>query len=165
MQILVRTPIWVWPLLAALIGLGVMQMRARTTSRVRTLILPFVMVALSIASLLGTFGPLPEAFAAWAAAVVLALALNQYLFNWPRGVTASADGSMLAVPGSVVPLILIMCIFCIRFVTGATAAMQPRLLVDPVFASAIACALGLCSGMFVARAIMLLRAPPEMALA
>ena len=157
MQFLVRTPFWVWPLLAALIALGVMQMRGRTYSRVRVAILPAVMIGLSIFGTVSTFGLRADVLAAWAIAAMAMLAANHFALQSPRG--ARADGTGIHVPGSVVPLLLILVIFCLRFFTGATQAINPALLAEPAVATAVAAILGLCSGAFLARAVHILNVP------
>ena len=157
MQFLVRTPVWVWPLLVALIWLGAMQLADRTVPRSRALILPAVMILLSISGTLSSFGLRADAFAAWAAGAAGAVAINHLLARWPRGLQlANADGDIL-VPGSSVPLLLILCIFCLRFVIGATLATNSQLAADPLFVAAVCGILGACSGLFFTRAIAMLQ--------
>src|SRR5438874_10193438 len=68
-----------------------------------------------------------------------------------------------AVPGSIVPLLLMLAIFAVRFVVGAVGAVAPALAAQPPFIAIVAAALGLASGLFAARAWRILRAAPEAA--
>ena len=163
MQALQNAPLWVWPLLALLLGLGVMQMRGRTYSRARLLLLPATMIALSAASTLGSFGPRPGAIGVWAVTALALVAANETLIKWPRGAAVTADGAGYLVPGSIVPLILILGIFCVRFYIGMTGAIDPKRLQDPSFIAAVCAALGVFSGAFLARALRILRGEQQAA--
>ena len=68
-----------------------------------------------------------------------------------------ADGASYRIPGSVVPLFLILGIFCVRFVIGATSAIDSKRMQDPAFVATVCAALGVFSGAFMARAIRTLR--------
>lgn len=161
MEILVHAPLWVWPLLGFVILLGVLQMRERSYSRSRVLALPVVMIGLSIAGTLSSFGARADAFGAWVLAALLAVGANSVLFNWPRGVTQDAASESYRVAGSAVPLLLILMIFAIRFATGATLAIAPQRAADPAFVAIVCGLLGLCSGLFLARALRILATPGE----
>ena len=62
-QILQRTPIWVWPLFAALLYLGYVQSKTRSVSKQRLFALPLALVGLSLYSLFTTFGATRLGFA------------------------------------------------------------------------------------------------------
>ncbi|MDO4723626.1 MAG: hypothetical protein Q4A97_02570, partial [Comamonadaceae bacterium] len=49
--LITHTPLWVWPLLAALLALGLLQTRARRVSLARALALPLAMLILTPATL------------------------------------------------------------------------------------------------------------------
>jgi hypothetical protein len=47
-QIITHTPVWVWALLALLVGLGYSQSKARNIGMRRVIIIPVILTALSI---------------------------------------------------------------------------------------------------------------------
>ena len=93
---------------------------------------------------------------AWlaAAAVALTVVLMRPL---PAGVGYDATRRVFALPGSWVPLVLILGIFSIKYATGVALAMQPALRAAPAVALAIATLSGLFSGIFAGRTVRLLR--------
>jgi hypothetical protein len=149
--ILQNTPYWVWGILVLLIVLGVSQMRTRSVSRILVLILPLIMVPLSFSAIAGSFGIKPLPVIAWVLGIAAALALNSFVFRAPAGVRYAAG--KFEIPGSIVPLILMMVIFLARFVIGVTRAVNPALVATDAFAGTVSAILGLCSGLFVARAM------------
>jgi hypothetical protein len=157
MRILAGAPLWVWPLLAALVAAGLAQLRARIVPRALVLAMPAVMTVLSVVGLLSSFGASAVALASWLVGAAVAVALNQQVWRLPRGVRAAAGGGY-AVPGSIVPLLLMLAIFATRFGVGAVSASAPALATAPLFVALIAATLGLLSGLFVARAWRIL--PP-----
>ncbi len=83
MMILMNVPLWVWPLLVALIGVGVLQMRTRQVSRTRLLVVPFVLLVVSAFSIHGSFQGHVMALMAWLCGVLLALGLNLLIVKSP----------------------------------------------------------------------------------
>jgi hypothetical protein len=159
MQILAGTPVWVWPLLALVVALGLMQLRDRQVTAARVLMLPVVMIGMSLTSTIATFGLRPAVLGAWGmAAIALAAVLS--LAQWPSGIQRLPQGGGYLIPGSIVPLLLILATFALRFLIGATGGMAPRRLSDPVFAITVCTLLGLVSGAFLARALQVLKTPP-----
>ena len=155
-QIAVNTPLWVWGLLAALVVLGLTQTRDRNAGLTRTALLPLGMGVFSLWGLVTGFGALPSVLVAWlaAAAVALTVVLMRPL---PTGVRYDASRRVFALPGSWVPLVLILGIFSIKYATGVALAMQPALRADPAAALAVAALSGLFSGIFAGRTVRLLR--------
>ena len=149
-----HTPAWVWGLLAALIGLGLWQTRDREMSLMRVTILPLVLLALSASGVLSAFGHLPVAMGGWAAGVGAALALGRQLVA-VRGARWSSQAGLLHVPGSWLPLALIVALFCVKYVAGVSLAMHPQLATDATFAGLCSLAYGSFSGLFLARALSL----------
>jgi hypothetical protein len=60
-------------------------------------------------------------------------------------------------PGTLVPLFLILGIFLTKYGVGVELAMQPRLAADASFAFGVAAVYGLFNGLFAGRAARLLR--------
>lgn len=161
-QIVTRTPYWVWGLLAALVWLGVTQLCDRTTSLRRTLLVPLGMAVFSVAGVISAFGSsgptAAQAVGAWlaAAAVITALAL-WFQPTAPTGTLYASSSRSFHVPGSAMPLALIVGIFLTKYFVGVELAMQPDLARDGVFALQISALYGVFNGLFAARALRLWR--------
>lgn len=158
-QILGNTPRWVWGLLAALLWLGLSQALPRTVGLRRVTVMPLAMTAFSIYGLFtafGTSGWLAQTVAVWllAAAVVLALAWG---IGAPAGSRYDPATRRFDLPGSWVPLLLIVGIFMTKYIVGVELALQPALVRDTTFTLSVAALYGVFSGLFVARASRLWR--------
>ena len=166
-MIISKTPVWVWGLLAALVTLGLTQTRTRQMTVVRATVLPLVMMGLSLFGVLSTFGAKPLPLCAWLVAL-MTTALAAKAFGAWRGATWSAATSRFQVPGSWLPMAIILSIFGVKFYVGVSMAMQPELRADAQF-SLIACLIyGVLSGLFLARGLnfwTLLNGAPTMTLA
>ena len=154
LAILQHTPLWVWGLLVALVALGLSQTRTREMTLARVTVLPLAMIALSASGVLMAFGPLPIALGAWAAGVGAALTIGR-AFVTVRGARWSAEAGRLHVPGSWLPLVLIVALFCIKYFAGVSIAMSPTLSTDTTFAGLCSLAYGSFSGLFLARGLSL----------
>ena len=152
--ILQHTPVWVWGLLAALIALGLWQTRDREMTLMRVTILPLVLISLSLSGVLSAFGQFPIALGGWVAGVGVALSVGRQLVA-ARGARWSAEAGLLHVPGSWLPLALIVGLFCIKYFAGASLALHSALAHDAIFAGLCSLAYGSFSGLFLARALNL----------
>jgi len=150
-SILQHTPVRVWGLLAGLIALGLWQTRDRELPLLRVTVLPLAMIVLSASGVLSAFGHFPVALGGWAAGVGAALAFGRQ-FVAMRGARWSAQAGQLHVPGSWLPLALMVGLFCIKYVAGVSLALHPALVHDAAFASLCSLAYGGFSGLFLARA-------------
>jgi non-heme chloroperoxidase len=154
LEIIKRTPLWVWPLLALLIALGLMQARDRELSRLRLLALPLAMVALSLAATLNAFGVAAMAYIAWAAGGTLALVIG--LGAGAEPAKSGKDPSLYKVAGSWVPLIVILGIFLVRYGVAATLAIAPGVGTAPAFQAGAGLLYGAFSGLLLSRALAVL---------
>lgn len=155
-QIVVHTPKWVWALLILLVAAGLAQMRARRISVPRATLLPALLLVLSMLGVIGTFGLHGVALSVWATTLAAALVFGQGLAA-PRGASWSGATRELHVPGSALPLALIMGLFATKYAAGVALAMNPLLASDAAFAALCASAYGTFSGLFAARAVWLWR--------
>lgn len=149
-----HTPYWVWLLLITLLAAGLWQTRARQMSLMRVTILPLVLIVLSLTGALSAFGHMPIALVAWATGAGAALGLARDVVA-VRGARWSARTGFLDVPGSWLPLTMIIGSFAVKYVAGASLGLHPALVNDPVFAGLCSLAYGSFSGMFLARALSL----------
>jgi hypothetical protein len=157
LQILQRTPPWVFVLFAVLLLLGVLQSRSREIGRARVALMPAIFLPLSLWGVWSTFGPQALAFGAWVAAVGAAVLINRYT-RVPRQVSYAPETRLFHVAGSWTPLAMMMAIFFTRYVIAVSLAMQPSLKTMPLFAAGVGAAYGLMSGSFLARAVRILGA-------
>jgi hypothetical protein len=155
LAILQHTPLWVWALLALLLAVGYRQSLPRRVGLRRAALLPAVLLAWSLWSVASGFGS-AGALAAWALGAAVAAAAAVAM-GAPAGARWSADLRCFEAPGSWVPLLLIVALFCVKFGVGASLAMHPALRDDEAFAAAAGLAYGGFSGLFAGRALALLR--------
>jgi hypothetical protein len=151
-QILQNAPAWVWGLLAALVALGLLQCRDRALSLARGILTPMAMVGLSLFGLGSTFGAQPLPGVAWLEGLAIGAIFALATRLW-AGIGWQPAERRLTVPGSWLPLALILAIFATRFVVGAALAMQPAYRVDPLFGTLVGLACGSLSGIFLGRGL------------
>ncbi len=157
LQILERTPPWVFALFAVLVAFGLLQTRTRQVPLARVTVLPLVLIGLSLSGIVGTFGAQPLALAAWFAAVLGAVFLNRFV-RWPRRVAYDGATARFLVEGSWLPFAVMMLIFFTRYAVAVSLARHPELAGDPWLPVAVSFAYGLMSGAFLARALRILQA-------
>ena len=149
-----HTPTWVFALFAALLALGVSMSFPRTVSLRRSLMLPLALLALSLMGVASAFGSQPLALPAWGVGLAAALlALHGRLDT--SAVRFSAQTRRFHVPGSWVPLVLMMALFSLKFGVGVALALQPELRHSAGLAVPASAAYGLFSGVFLGRALAL----------
>jgi hypothetical protein len=155
--VLRQTPTWVWGLLAALLALGFSQLRDRTASLARVSLLPLAMTIFSVSGTLSALGGTPHralSVMAWLVAAALAFAL---LSRGRDAAQYDPARRLYRLPGSAVPLLLIVGIFLVKYVVGVDLAMTPQLVRDTPYVLTIAALYGAFTGVFVGRASRLWR--------
>lgn len=156
MQILIHTPVWVWFLLTALLGLGLWQRRQRRVRRGQLLALPLALLALGLWSMAPRFVAQPLLAVAWLAALMAAVQLGRRLPT-PQAARWLADRQRLQLPGSWLPMLIIVCIFSLRYATGVSLALHPEWRTMLAVQLPLALAFGGLSGLFLGRALGLWR--------
>ena len=155
-NIIIATPHWVWGLLLALVALGLSQMFTRSVSLRRITLLPLAMVALSLYSTVSALGATPQVLLTWLTACALAAwCVSQR--RLPVGTRFDAATRRFTLPGSALPLLLIMGIFLTKYAFGVQRAMVPALALDGTLALVASTLYGAFSGVFAARAARLWR--------
>lgn len=147
-------PTWVPVLFVALAWLGYRPSQPRTVRPGKLLLVALGMFAFSLYGLVGTFGLAPLALGLWLLGYALSMTLGARHFT-ARGLTAV--GELVRMPGSWVPLALLMGIFMAKFVLGAAMAVRSPMLHDLAFIAGMSGVLGVLSGGFGARALAALR--------
>lgn len=155
-QILKHTPTWVFALFLGLVCIGYLQSRDRLVSKARLALLPAAMAFLSLLGIWSSFGANLGAFSAWvvvsAAVITLSLRLAPQ-----KGVTYSPSSGLFFIPGSWVPLALMMCIFFTKYVVAVARAIDPHSGKALGFMASICALYGLYSGLFLARTLRIAR--------
>jgi len=155
-EILKRTPLWVFALFLVLATVGYFQSRDRNVGRAKVTILPLAMIALSFYGVISAFGMNPGAVIYWAVGFAAMVWLGAIL-ALPRGISYTAETQTFFVPGSWLPLALMMAIFFTKYTVGVILARRLAIADEPIFISIISLCYGLFSGIFFSRALVILR--------
>lgn len=159
LRIVRHTPGWVWGLFAVLVTLGLAQRRDRSVKLALVGLLPLAMSAVSLVGIASAFGRSPVigyVLLAWLLGGLLVAGATLTRPATPGSHFAAASRSF-DVPGSWVPLALILGMFLTRYVVGADLAMQPALAADGPYTLTVGALYGLFGGSFAGRAGRLLR--------
>jgi hypothetical protein len=156
-----HTPHWVWGLLVALLALGASQLAPRRASALRVCLMPVSLTIFAIYGLVAAFGGSGQeagAAGAWLGATMGSLALTLWRFPAPMAGTRFDPATRtFALPGSVLPLLMIVGIFLTKYIVGIELALQPSQALSPPFALGVASLYGAFNGLFVARLVRLWR--------
>lgn len=155
-DIVLKAPIWVWPLLLVLIALGFMQSRSRTVPPQPVIAISTAMLCLSAYGVITSFQGSVLALMVWFKLLSITLLICRKM-GYPQGWQFDALSGRMQVPGSWLPMALFLGIFLTKFAVGAALAIHPALAVRPQFALPICALYGLLSGIFAARALHALR--------
>ena len=157
--ILASTPTWVWFLLAGLLWLGASMLKGATIGVRRAAIMPVVMTGLSLWGMVSAFSRsaiFGYVMLAWVVTAAL-LATAVGMLPAPRGASYNPQARTFTVPGSWVPLALILGIFLVKYVVGVEVAMNPALPQDSSYSLTYGVIYGAFSGIFTGRSIRLAR--------
>lgn len=154
MMILTSAPLWVWPLLALLLLLGLRSRQERTLPMTVVYLLPAIGL-LTLPTLLA----LPHA----------GIALAAHLVAYGAGATAgyrlqgrwllAKAGGRVRIAGENLTLAGLMTLFSAKFVHGAMMAAAPAVLSGWAYGMAFATVTGLAAGLFGGRALRTIMAP------
>lgn len=151
LQILTHTPVWVFGLFVGLIFLGYTQTKIRQLSVKRLAIFPMVMLFLSAMGIVSSFGVHLLSITMWLCGIAIAFAVSHWV-AYPKGAHYSRDEQVFSVPGSWLPMGLIMVIFFTKYTVGVLLALHPEQVQSPLFMVSTCLLFGLGSGVFLARA-------------
>lgn len=149
-MILSQVPSWVWFLLVALVALGLSQTRDRWVSAARLRRMPLAFLAFSAWSTVGAFG--------WQGLTVLGFLAGVWTTRqivvasgWPGAARHDAERGAYLVPGSWMPLAVMMGIFALKFVMGMVLAMSPSLTQQAPVVLGVSALNGALGSIFLAR--------------
>lgn len=147
-------PSWVFFVLFGLLLLGWRQSRPRSVRPGTLLIVAAAMLSYSLYGVVTAFGGHAAALLAWALGVAVSIGFGHRALA-PRGMVL--DGERVHLPGSWLPMLLLMTIFGCKFALGYAAAVGAGLAQDATLAPTASLIFGLLSGAFAARATAVLR--------
>ena len=151
-QILTHTPVWVFPLLAYLIWLGIKAMRPRTVTIWRSLIVPAIFIMWGLSRLFSRQQDVTWPLVCWLAAAAILLAVGLLT---ARPIELDHTTGEIKRPGSAVPLIRNITVFALQYTVAVIAAVDPH---DATMAAIVGRAIsGGTTGYFLGRTIALLR--------
>lgn len=155
-EILKRTPSWVFVLFFVLLALGYYQSKDRVVNRNNVTILPAAMLLLSFYGVYSAFGSALFAITSWLAGVAITACLGYKSAHSSR-VSFISETRSFSVPGSWLPLALMMAIFFTKYAVGVILARKLPIASELTFIASVSLMYGLLSGIFLARALVILR--------
>lgn len=153
-EIVSHTPLWVWAIFAALLWLGGSQLLPRRVTLRRITLLPVAMSGLSLYGVASAFGSDPMALACWMLALLATLIVTAER-TLPAATRYHPADRSFSLPGSALPLALMMGIFVTKYAVGIVDARAPQLLHVNGAPEAVSLLYGLFSGLFLARSVNL----------
>lgn len=151
--ILTHIPVWVWAILAFLVLMGLRLSRERRMSRLRLMLVPAIFLAYGAWGIENTFGFAATPILAWGAGLLTSLTLVRWS-GWPG--RARVEGGQYVLPGSWIPMGLMLAIFVGKFILGMGLAMNPALALQTDVAIGFSSLFGALSGAFLGRTLNIL---------
>ena len=155
-EILKHTPPWVFVLFFVLLALGWYQSKGRTIGRGKVVMVPCAMIALSLYGVISAFGVAPVGIIAWLVGTTGAAALGVALAV-PRGVVYDEETLSFSIPGSWLPLLLMMAIYFTKYAVGVVLGRGLPFAASAEFTAVVSLAYGSFSGLFLARVLVIWR--------
>lgn len=153
---LAHIPTWVFGLFALLLALGIFLSLPRAVNPTALTLAAVGVVSYSLYGVITSFGASALNILPWAAGLIGSVTLGKRIFG-PRKMTRIAGSSKVFVPGSWLPLVLIMGIFLTKFLVGFVYGARLAVGTQAWFAPVVSAVLGSFSGGFTARALNIRR--------
>jgi hypothetical protein len=147
-----HVPTWVFAVLALLLAMGILFSRPRVVHPVAPSLMAVGFACYSLYGVISSFGASAANMLPWA----LGMAASAFLgkpYVGPDEVNRVPGSRKVLVPGSWLPLALMMGIFAVKFFVGVVNGARMPVGTQAWFAPAVSVALGLLSGGFTARAL------------
>ena len=154
-EIIANTPKWVWLILIALTVYGKYLSKDQLVHEKMLFILPFVMIYMGLSGISSAFSETLLASTIWLSGIVLSCTLL-YFLKLPAIGQYNIKDKAFKIFGSWVPYMIMLAIFCTKYVIGVATAMQLPLLETALFVSIISFLYGTFSGVFIYRTFSLL---------
>ena len=153
-EIIKHTPIWVFVLFIGLLYLGYTQTKDRKVKLKKLFILPIAMILLSIFGIISAFGLNKTTLTLWIFSAIFSLIIGLKLFS-SRNIKYDKFEKEFRIPGSWIPMLLILMIFFIKYIVGVIVAKELTIINDITFIVTISSLYGLLSGLFLSRSIVI----------
>lgn len=151
-SIVSHTPTWVFVVLAGLMLIGLRQTQPRTVSRRRLIMLPLAVAGYSLYGVAMASHGSPLALTVWLASVLAAFALTRALP--PSGAVSETAGTV-RVPGSWVPMVVILGLFTARYAYNVMLALHPEVMHSSAFMAVFSALFGFLGGLLLSRSVLL----------
>lgn len=152
--ILIRTPFWVWLLLAALIWFGLSRTKTREINATSQLITPIIFVGLVLAKLiLSGFAPMPLL----GAASGIVLGTLAVLWLKPARNTMRLANGRLRIQGEWISLAIMMLVFLPNYAAAVIGSIAPHIITGAEFQYSMALINGFSAALMTLRTIAYLR--------
>ena len=152
-EIVQRTPVWVFFLFFLLLILGYVQSKDRTLEYRRALIIPYVLFLFSLYGVVSSFG-IGVGILVWGLGVFCGVVMGLRL-SVVHALVYVPQTKMFIVKGSFVWLGLIMVLFLTKYTVGVMLARHVAFAQTLMFEAIISLIYGLFSGLFFARVVVL----------
>jgi hypothetical protein len=149
-DILLGTPTWVWVLLAVLVSRGMMAMKGGTAPLSKLGIVPAVFAGWGFLHLMSDPATGWDTALMWMAGGALGLGLGAAIAK-RSGLTVDRIRRTVTLPGSMVPLVLILLTFAMKFWIGFELATATHIGVDSTFVVLNGLVSGVVAGIFAGR--------------
>jgi pimeloyl-ACP methyl ester carboxylesterase len=143
-DIVLHTPLWVWPLLALVLWLGWWARRPRTVRPLRLAVLPLVGLGVTISGALQSVMP-GLTMGGWLVGLLLSLPIG-HAIGWRREVVRQEDGRVRIAGGWFV-LVFAVSIFGARYALGVTFGVWPELARQLIWVAGAGLVGGVIAGM------------------
>jgi uncharacterized membrane protein len=155
LSILSHTPTWVFAVFITLLVLGFLQSKPRTVKVRNVFLLPTAMVLFSFFGIFSVVGPSLVILGSWLAILIIATMIGYKLFQ-ANAVHFSFQDNHLSLPGSWIPLLIMMAIFFTKYVVGVAVAKELPMVNELMFAIVLSVLYGSFSGIFLSRCLVML---------
>ena len=146
-EILRQTPISVWVILVMLIVLGFTQTRDRELSRTRIAVMPIAFMVLALSGVMRRAESLSINLAAWLLGFPAMWFFARKLVS-VQGAILSPNRKHAYVPGSWVPMTLIVGLFVTNYAVAAVTALHPGLASGAPYSMSSNLVFGIFAGLF-----------------
>jgi hypothetical protein len=144
-----HTPVWVFPLIVAVLWLGSINLRERNVSPRSLFVFPVVMLVMSIGNSIGTSAGPWTALAAWLFSAAIGAVIGWQLTQRPRAIEPKSG--RITLPGSAIPLLVCIAIIILRYAFGYLYGRYPDLRADENYALALIAGGALLGGVMLGR--------------
>jgi prepilin signal peptidase PulO-like enzyme (type II secretory pathway) len=148
-----HTPVWVFPLIVLVLWLGARNLQNRERPIAALYVLPLILLILAVVNLASSRANLILVIPAFVASLAIGAAIGWNLV--PRNTTAIQGQGRIRVPGSVVPLLMVIAAIILRYAIGYIYGRWPELRTDPTLALEFSATSALLAGVVWGRILRL----------